>query len=115
MADGVYGSDTNILDDDNDPEEYLALAGTLGFEAPEGVRANRITVDGTSLRYADAAYSGLLASGAVSFAALHGRAGSRVAVGGYAGGPEPTLLAVGAYGKVGRGAWRGRGWLYACI
>src|SRR3546814_2576642 len=30
MGDGVYGSDPNILDVDNDPEEFIALAGTRG-------------------------------------------------------------------------------------
>ena len=34
MGDGVYGLDTNILDVENDAEEYIALAGTRGFEAP---------------------------------------------------------------------------------
>ncbi|PJG46189.1 hypothetical protein CAF53_18460 [Sphingobium sp. LB126] len=98
MADGVYGSDTNVLDDDNDPEEYIALAGTLGFEAPEGIRANRITVDGTSLRYSDAAYGGLLATGAVSFAAINGSRGALVAVRGYYGDPAPMIIAGAAYG-----------------
>ncbi len=30
MADGVYGFDPNTLDIDNDPEEAIALAGTIG-------------------------------------------------------------------------------------
>ena len=98
MADGVYGSDPNILDDDNDSEEYIALAGTLGFEAPESVRANRITVDGTSLRYADAAYAGLSTTGTVSFAAINGSVGALVAVRGYYGDPAPMILAGAAYG-----------------
>ena len=98
MADGVYGSDSNVLDDDNDPEEYVALAGTLGFEAPEAIRADRITVDGTSLRYSDAAYSGLIATGAVSFAAINGSEGSLVAVRGYYGDPAPAILPGVAYG-----------------
>src|SRR3546814_10212241 len=54
MGDGVYGSDPNILDVDNDPEEFIALAGTRGFEAPEAITADKITVDGTSLRFSDA-------------------------------------------------------------
>ena len=99
MADGVYGSDANVTDTDNDPEEYIALAGTLGFEAPDSVRANRIFVDGTSLRYSDAAYSGLMASGSVSFAAINGSAGSLVAVRGYYGEPAPMILAGVAYGS----------------
>jgi len=98
MADGVYGSDSNVLDDDNDPEEYVALAGTLGFEAPEAIRADRITVDGTSLRYSDAAYSGLIATGAVSFAAINGSEGSLVTVRGYYGDPAPAILPGVAYG-----------------
>ena len=108
MADGIYGADTNVLDDDNDPEEYIALAGTLGFEAPEGVRANRITVDGTSLRYSDAVYSGLIATGAVSFAAINGSEGSLVAVRGYYGDPAPMILAGVAYGTEASGVRRAR-------
>ncbi|MBH1998922.1 MAG: heme-binding protein, partial [Sphingomonadaceae bacterium] len=99
MADGVYGSDPDILDTDNDPEEYIALAATQGFEAPETIRASRITVDGTSLRYSDATYAGLRASGGVSFAAINGSAGKLVAVRGYYGDPAPMILAGAAYGS----------------
>jgi uncharacterized protein GlcG (DUF336 family) len=99
MADGVYGSDPDVTDTDNDPEEYIALAGTLGFEAPDNIRANRIFVDGTSLRYSDAAYVGLIASGVASFAAINGSAGSLVAVRGYYGEPAPMVLAGVAYGS----------------
>ena len=98
MADGVYGSDPDVSDVDDDPEEYIALAGTLGFEAPENIRADRITVDGTSLRYSDAAYTGLMATGAVSFAAINGSAGSLVVVRGYYGDPAPMILAGVTYG-----------------
>src|SRR3546814_10845821 len=48
MGDGDYGSDPNILDTDSDAEEYIALAGTRGFEAPAGITADRITIDGRS-------------------------------------------------------------------
>src|SRR5204862_171774 len=51
MADGVYGFDPDVSNVDNDPEEYIALAGTLGFEAPDTIRADRVPVDGTLLRY----------------------------------------------------------------
>src|SRR3546814_3086681 len=54
MADGVYGFDPEIQDVDKDPEEIIALAATTGFAAPEAIRANRITVDGTTLRFAEA-------------------------------------------------------------
>ncbi|MCK5356480.1 MAG: heme-binding protein [Methyloprofundus sp.] len=51
-----YGLDLNIRDRDSSDDERVALAGTLGFEAPENHRANRITVEGKSLRYSDARY-----------------------------------------------------------
>ena len=67
MGDGVYGSDPNILDIDNDAEEFIALAGTRGFEAPTAITADKITVDGTTLRFSDATYGGLQTSGGASF------------------------------------------------
>ncbi len=85
MGDGVYGSDPNILDIDSDPEEFIALAGTRGFEAPTSITADKITVDGTSLRFSDATYGGLKSSTGASFASLNGSAGNLVAVIGYAG------------------------------
>jgi uncharacterized protein GlcG (DUF336 family) len=96
MADGVYGSDPNILDTDNDPEEFIALAGTQGFAAPATIAADRITVDGTSLRFSDATAGGLLGGGSPSFASLNGTAGNLVAVTGYA---AATVIAGTAYGS----------------
>lgn len=96
MADGDYGVDPDVTDTDNDPEEYIALAGTLGFEAPETIRANRIFVDGTSLRYSDASYADLMTSGNASYAAT---AGSLVSVAGYFGTPVPLIVAGTAYGS----------------
>jgi uncharacterized protein GlcG (DUF336 family) len=54
MADGVYGFDSEIQDVDKEVEEIIALAGTQGFAAAEEIRAERITVDGTQLRFSDA-------------------------------------------------------------
>jgi uncharacterized protein GlcG (DUF336 family) len=54
MSDGVYGFDREIQDIDKEAEEIVALAGTVGFAAPEQVRAERISVDGTTLRFSDA-------------------------------------------------------------
>lgn len=84
MADGQYGFDPDVSDTDSDPEEAIALAGTLGFEAPEAIRANHIFVDGTSLRYSDAAYTGLQTNGTATYAATDPALGSLVAVRGYA-------------------------------
>lgn len=96
MGDGVYGSDPNILDVDNDPEEFIALAGTRGFEAPSTITADKITVDGTSLRFSDATYGGLMTAGGASFASLNGTAGNLVAVIGYA---SAAVIAGTAYGS----------------
>lgn len=96
MGDGVYGSDPNILDIDNDPEEFIALAGTRGFEAPTAITADKITVDGTSLRFSDATFAGVMTSGSASFASLNGSAGNLVAVIGYA---SAAVTAGTAYGS----------------
>jgi uncharacterized protein GlcG (DUF336 family) len=99
MADGVYGFDPNILDTDNDPEEAIALAGTVGFEAPTAIRADRIYVDGTQLRFTDASYAGLIATGTPSYAATNPGLGTLVAVRGYFGTPIPAILAGAIYGS----------------
>lgn len=93
VSDGIYGFDPNVLDFDIDADEAIALAGTTGFEAPTGIRANRIFVDGTSLRYSDAAYSSLADVSGASFA---GTPGALLAVTGYYDGA--ALLAGSAYG-----------------
>ncbi len=96
MGDGVYGSDPNILDIDNDAEEFIALAGTRGFEVPSTITADKITVDGTSLRFSDATFAGVVTSGGASFASLNGSAGNLVAVIGYA---NAAITAGIAYGS----------------
>ena len=85
MADGIYGSDPNTLDTDNDGEEFIALAASRGFDAPTSILADRITVDGTSLRFSDATAAGLRTTSAPAFATLNGSSGALVAVTGYSG------------------------------
>ena len=99
MADGVYGFDPDVTDVDTDPEEAIALAATLGFEAPVAIRADRIYVDGTQLRYSDAAYTALLGDGSATYAATDPGLGALVAVRGYFGTPVPVILAGAAYGS----------------
>ena len=53
MATGTYSLDLDILNTDTNVNELVAVAGTFGFAAPSGVRADRITVDGRTLRYVD--------------------------------------------------------------
>ncbi len=53
IADGTYSLDLNIQDTDTDSDELIAVAGTSGFSAPNARRADRITVDGRTLRFTD--------------------------------------------------------------
>ncbi|MGB3378586.1 MAG: heme-binding protein, partial [Allopontixanthobacter sediminis] len=80
-GDGDYGFDDNILDRDSDAEEAVALAGIQGFAPPIEITADRIPVDGTTLRFSDmtTADIGPLTT---SFASVSGE-GSLVAVAGY--------------------------------
>ncbi len=93
IADGAYSFDPNVLDSDIDADEAIALAGTVGFEAPISIRANRIFVDGTSLRYSDASYSSLSDVAGASFA---GTDGALIPVTSYFDGA--ALIAGSAYG-----------------
>jgi uncharacterized protein GlcG (DUF336 family) len=100
-ADDDYGFDTNVLDTDNDVEEHIALAGTIGFDAPVEIRANRINVDGTQLRFSDATEATLLSTpaNAPAFFTYNGPAGNLVTVPGYFGVGGPIIIAGEAYGN----------------
>jgi uncharacterized protein GlcG (DUF336 family) len=50
---GIYTIDPNISTPDPSPEEQVATAATNGFQAPEDRRADRISVAGFTLRFAD--------------------------------------------------------------
>ncbi len=93
LADGIYGFDPNVLDTDMDTDEAIALAGTIGFEAPQSIRANRIFVDGTSLRFTDTVYGSLSSVAGASFVST---AGNLVPVTGYFDGV--AVRAGAAYG-----------------
>ncbi|MEX0342751.1 MAG: heme-binding protein [Erythrobacter sp.] len=93
-GDGDYGFDPNTIDRDRDNEEFAALAGTQGFTPPREIEADRIPVDGTSLRYRDAEASEL-GPLQTSFGAVNGPAGALAAVFGYTTG---TIRAGVAYG-----------------
>lgn len=59
VADGVYGLDLNVTDTDSNLDEILALAGTIGYDAPAAIRAERISLGGLTLRYSDATAASL--------------------------------------------------------
>jgi uncharacterized protein GlcG (DUF336 family) len=84
IADGVYAADRTIQGrDSNLDDELIALAGTVGFDAPSDLRADRIAVDGRSLRYADGD-TGDLATGPTNAAMINlAAAGSFTPVTGY--------------------------------
>ena len=85
MADGVYGFDPEVQDVDRDDEEAVALAASSGFAAPEAIRAERISVDGTLLRFSDAEPADLRSSpsAAPAFPAINASAGALASVTGY--------------------------------
>jgi uncharacterized protein GlcG (DUF336 family) len=99
MGDGDYSVDTNAIDNDQSDEEYIALAGSSGFEAPDAIRANRVSIDGTLLDYIEADPANLKSNPAAP-PALAG-AGSYSTVNGYftAGAP----LAGTPYGSAASG------------
>lgn len=84
LADGVYGiADTDP--DTTDTDESIALAATVGFDAPEVIRADHITAGGLSLRYSTATVASLRtqAGTAPAFASLVPTTGALLAVSGY--------------------------------
>jgi uncharacterized protein GlcG (DUF336 family) len=98
MIDADYGFDTDVGNIDTDVEELVALGGTRGFEAGDAIRADRIPVDGTTLRYSDAAYGQLTSSAIPAFAAINGPVGALIPVRGYYGAPTPVVQAGVTYG-----------------
>jgi uncharacterized protein GlcG (DUF336 family) len=54
--DGIYTVDRNVFDTDDDPEERVAIAASIGFEAPSERVADNISVAGRSLRFSDISY-----------------------------------------------------------
>lgn len=102
MADGIYGLDLSITDFDDDLDEAIAVAGSSGFAAPVGIRANRITVDGKSLRFTDRPSEQLVSdpASAPGFGAVNGTLGALVAVPAYFQG---ALIAGQAFGTAASG------------
>ncbi len=97
-ADPDYGFDENVLDFDNQADERIALAGTVGFEADEAIRADKIALDGTLLRYSDIGYSQLAVNVATAtYANVAPRLGGLAPLRGYYDGA--ALLAGTAYGS----------------
>jgi uncharacterized protein GlcG (DUF336 family) len=71
-ATGSYGIDMDIHNIVVVPDEALALAGTIGLDAPTNIRADQITVGGLLLRYSDVTPGNLVSNPAAAppFASL---------------------------------------------
>jgi len=84
MGDGVYGFDPEIQDIDNDGEEAIALAASAGFRASPEITADRVSVDGTTLRYSDITEANIISNPATApaFVTLGG-VGALTSVTGY--------------------------------
>ena len=96
IADGIYGLDRNVLDTDADTDEIIALAGTAGYAPPRDILADRITVEGKTLRYSDARTSSFASNPASAPAPLPG---NFIAVTGYTDGPPVAGQTYGASGS----------------
>lgn len=94
---GTYTIDNSVIDRDFDAEEIVALAGQSGFAPPDDIRANRIFVEGKSLRYVDQDVNVLIRNPANAPAFANGTGGNLVAVNGYYAGA--ALIAGTAYGN----------------
>lgn len=71
-VDASYGIDRDIFDVDSDPEEAIAVAASFRFEAPDDIRADRITADGRTLRFVDSPSLAADPANADAFASLPG-------------------------------------------
>jgi uncharacterized protein GlcG (DUF336 family) len=80
-----YAFDTNVTDLQVDDEEAIALAGIQGFAPPDAITADKITVDGTALRFSDMRVTDLSPL-KTDFAAINNTLGGLVAVTGYSNG-----------------------------
>lgn len=96
IADGIYGIDLNITNFDSDTDELIALAGQTGFAPPVDVRADRITVDGKTLRYVDDENIFTSPASSADFASINGVAGTLVAIPNYFAG---AIIAGVAFGQ----------------
>lgn len=87
LADGIYGI-ADTTPDPRDTDESIALAATIGFDAPDAIRADHVIAGGLSLRYSAATPATLLSQAATApgFAAILGSAGALLAVTGYSDG-----------------------------
>lgn len=84
VANGIYGLDLDIGDIDANTDELVAVAAARGFDAPGDRRADRISVDGRTLRYVDS--EAIRANPAAAQATPPATSGALIGVTGYTAG-----------------------------
>lgn len=94
-ADGLYSADTNVQATNLIIDERIALAGTVGFDAPAAITADTIYAAGTQLIYSDVATSALTALANANWASA-ATSGVLETLTGYTDGP---IIAGTAYGS----------------
>jgi uncharacterized protein GlcG (DUF336 family) len=109
IAEPDYAFDTNVTDLQNDDEEAIALAGIQGFAPPDAITGDKITIDGTTLRFSDMRASDLSPLKS-DFGAINGSIGLLVAVTGYSNG---TIIPGTPYGSEASGYRRATGGEFA--
>ncbi len=97
ISDALYSADPDISDVDSDDDELIAIAGASGLAAPADRRADRIAVDGRSLRFSDGSEGDLFADpgAAASFGSINNVAGVLIEVPGYSEASVSAGLAFG--------------------
>jgi uncharacterized protein GlcG (DUF336 family) len=98
IADGIYGLVKDDLGTDRNLDELIAVAASFGFGAPRDRRADVITLDAKTLRYANVDFDDLAANPATApaFASLTPAVGGLVAIRGYA---DAVIRAGTAFGQ----------------
>ena len=105
-GDGVYGFDPDVTNTSGaDDEELIAVAGSVGYAAPASIRADQISVAGTTLRYVDQDTGSLKSNpgAAPAFDSLPAATGALTTVKGYFGEAGAAVLAGVVYGSAASG------------
>jgi uncharacterized protein GlcG (DUF336 family) len=96
ISDGRYSVVTdNLAGVRPDQDELIAVAGSAGFAAPQGIRADRITADGRTLMFTGSEALMSSPASAPAFASINGSAGALANVPGFNAG---AIVAGTAYG-----------------
>jgi uncharacterized protein GlcG (DUF336 family) len=101
ISDGIYSLVTDYVTDKSpDVNELIAVAGTAGFQAPTGIRADHITAGGNTLIFTTSETLATNPASAPSFASINGTVGNLDLYAGFGGNP---IVAGQAYGSPGSG------------